>query len=237
MLDYEDSDDCLISETNRIYERNSLKPAVGKVIDSKSLCVVTEKQIDGPMSKSVQIDECPNWSDASTPEKFFRRLLSSRGYTSEPYPHESSISSSVNPRNLADYSLDILSAVRNSDILSLRRHRSERRSFSACNKFGESIVHLACRRSSFEAVEFILNNVEELCIRDDYGRNPLHDACWRTYPDFRIVSLILDRNADLIRMQDIRGSTPLDYVRKDHHSLWCEFLYRNKEKYWPEQES
>ena len=50
---------------------------------------------------------------------------------------------------------------------------------SACNRFSESIVHIACRRSDYEVVEYIVKNGGDCCIVDDYGRTPLHDACWR----------------------------------------------------------
>jgi len=238
MHDSEDSH-YLVLETNRIYEDRlqlSLKQdRYSSIIqEAKSDTKKSKTLICSDSDEKFSLDHCPRWPDTTNPERFLQKLLLTRGYTSEPYPHDASLNSSPNPKNLADYTLDVLSAVRNSDVVSLNKLRCEGRSLSACNKFGESVIHLACRRSDYETVEFILSHVGgELWIKDDYGRNPLHDACWRTYPDFRIASLIMNRNPDLIRMQDVRGSTPLDYVRKDHYYLWYEFLYRNKEKYWP----
>lgn len=104
---------------------------------------------------------------------------------------------------------------------------------SACNRFGESIVHLACRRSSTAIVEFLIQHGGDVTEVDDYGRSALHDACWRAEPRFDIVALIMDVNPELIRCCDRRGATPLQYVRKEHWVYWCAFLFFQKDKYWP----
>jgi ankyrin repeat protein len=103
---------------------------------------------------------------------------------------------------------------------------------SACNKYSESVVHMACRRGSFEVADFILSNGGDCNIIDDYGRTPLHDACWRMDPRFDVVTLLLDRNLDLLRTLDVRGSTPLKYVREEHWIQWCAYIFHQKEKYW-----
>ena len=104
---------------------------------------------------------------------------------------------------------------------------------SACNRFSESIVHMACRRASVEMVDFILKNGGNINIVDDYGRTPLHDACWRMTPQFDIVTLLLDQNLDLLNLTDVRGAHALKYVAEDQWLLWCVYLYYQKDKYWP----
>ena len=105
-------------------------------------------------------------------------------------------------------------------------------SMSACNKFSESIVHMACRKASFEVAEYVLHSGGDCTIVDDYGRTPLHDACWRMEPRFDIVTLLLDTNLELLRLVDIRGATPLKYVRQEHWVHWCAYFHHQKEKYW-----
>jgi hypothetical protein len=107
---------------------------------------------------------------------------------------------------------------------------------SACNKFSESIVHTACRRCDSDVVEYILSNGGDSGITDDYGKTPLHDACWRLEPDFNIVRLLLDRNIELLRMLDKRGFSPLQYVREEHWGQWREFILSVKDTYWPVKE-
>lgn len=69
---------------------------------------------------------------------------------------------------------------------------------------------------------------------DDYGRNPLHDACWATEPAFDLVELILERDIRLFHMIDSRGHCPLNYVREEHWVEWIRFLDTHKDIYWPE---
>jgi len=104
---------------------------------------------------------------------------------------------------------------------------------NACNKFCESILHTACRRSTAEVIRFLLENDADVHVIDDYGRTALHDACWRTEPDFRIVSLLMDQDANLIHLLDSRNFTPLKYIREEHWLDWCRFLYMKKDDYWP----
>lgn len=105
-------------------------------------------------------------------------------------------------------------------------------SMSACNRFSESVVHIACRRASFEVADYVLSNGGDCNIVDDYGRTPLHDACWRMEPRFDVVTLLLDKNLDLLRTLDVRGSTPLKYVREEHWIQWCAYIFHQKDKYW-----
>lgn len=91
---------------------------------------------------------------------------------------------------------------------------------------------MACRRASAEVVQFLIAHDAEIDIVDDYGRTPLHDACWRPEPRFDIVTLLLDANLDLLRYQDARGFVPLQYVREDHWLHWCAYLFNQIEKYW-----
>jgi hypothetical protein len=71
---------------------------------------------------------------------------------------------------------------------------------------------------------------------DDYGRSPLSDAMWAILPSVAIIELLLDYAIDLLYLTDVRGFTPLDYIRKEHILQLCLFLYSKRENYWPLQE-
>lgn len=94
---------------------------------------------------------------------------------------------------------------------------------------------MACRRAGKEIVQFLISNGADLSIVDDFGRTPLHDACWRPEPRFDVVTMILDSNPELIRFADLRGSIALNYVREEHWVQWCAYLFNQLEKYWPFQ--
>jgi ankyrin repeat protein len=106
-------------------------------------------------------------------------------------------------------------------------------SMAACNKFGESILHLACRRASFEVVEFLLNNGGDALAVDDFGRTPFHDACWRSDPRFDIISLLLQKDKSLLRYKDVRGSLGLNYVLEENWLQFCAFFFHQRDRYFP----
>lgn len=114
----------------------------------------------------------------------------------------------------------------------------------ASNKFGESVVHVACRRGGMDVIRFLLANGGSRTCCDDLGRFPLHEVCWAAQPRFDIVRLFLDdpsnckANADddtacLLLVTDKRGCTPLRYVREESWSQWCRFLDEVVDHYWP----
>jgi ankyrin repeat protein len=107
------------------------------------------------------------------------------------------------------------------------------RSMSACNQYGESLIHLACRRSSFQIVQFLLTHGASAVTVDDFGRTPFHDACWRPDPRFDIIVCLLQHSPELIRCQDIRGSFALAYICKDNWAMYCAFLFHQRDLYWP----
>jgi ankyrin repeat protein len=99
--------------------------------------------------------------------------------------------------------------------------------------YSESILHKASRSADLEVFEFIITHGGDVNAVDDYGRTSLHDVCWRAEPRFDIVTLILDRNINLLRTLDKRGFSPLRYIRQEHWLHWCAYFFHQKDKYWP----
>ncbi|CAB9524993.1 ANK [Seminavis robusta] len=98
------------------------------------------------------------------------------------------------------YDFDILNAVRAQDMATLRRFRKDGRPLKCSNKFGESILHLACRKGFVEVTRFLVQEAGvPLAVCDDYGRSPLHDACWRRHDGrtFELIDIILQKCPDL----------------------------------------
>jgi len=169
-----------------------------------------------------------------SPDYFLAKLLDSRGYSSSTIPAiTSSLRKLPTPQQLNDYDVAIIRSIRSSNLDDLRIMVKSGKCMSACNRFSESIVHLASRSAEFHILEFIIRNGGDPSIVDDYGRTPLHDACWRAEPRFDVVTLLLATNVDLIRVVDVRGSSPLNYVRREHWLQWCAFIYHMKDKFWP----
>jgi len=123
------------------------------------------------------------------------------------------------------YAHDVINAVKAQDIEALRKWKEEGRILQAANRFGESLLHMACRRGFTNVVKFFIEEAGlNLWIRDDFGRTPLHDACWTSDPAPDLVRYIIDKEPDMSLVSDKRGHTPLDYVRKDDWKTWISFL-------------
>lgn len=117
-------------------------------------------------------------------------------------------------------------AIRDSDLNTLRKMLEEGKSFNACNKFGESLMHMACRRGNVEVVKFMIDEAHaRVDVRDDYGRTPFTDACWTAKPNFDVMDVLLRAaSPQLLLVEDIRGHTPFHYARREHWTEWANYL-------------
>jgi hypothetical protein len=131
----------------------------------------------------------------------------------------------------------LIGLVRRNDAAALEAAIASGLSPNPCNRFGESLVHNICRRGNHEMLDIFIRNGCTLQFADDYGRTPLHDACWAAEPAFDIFQTIMKHDARLVHMIDARGHLPLNYVRKEHWGEWIEFLEANKDIYWPPRSS
>jgi len=124
------------------------------------------------------------------------------------------------------YDLEVVNAIRKCDVSELREMRSRGKSFHACNRFGESLLHMACRRGDVGVLAFLVEEANvPLEVRDDFGRTPLHDACWTPEPNFEAMDLLLKfAPPHLLLAEDVRGHTPFDYARKEHWDAWAQYL-------------
>jgi hypothetical protein len=132
------------------------------------------------------------------------------------------------------YGVSLTKAIRSSDEIQARSLLAAGLHPNACNKFGESIVHAACRRGDFAMLRALLEARSSVQVTDDFGRTPLHDACWTSTPSFDTIRLLLDQDPWLPCIVDCRGSAPLGYVRKAHWALWIGFLGGIADHYWPD---
>ena len=128
------------------------------------------------------------------------------------------------------YGIESIAAIRTRDLDALRAfHNTVGRTLQATNRFGESLLHMACRRGFTRIVHYLLTEADvtpRVC--DDAGRTPLHDACWTCEPNPDLVELLIRNCPELLVMKDRRGSTPFEYIRGDHARAWMKFLSENK---------
>ena len=136
----------------------------------------------------------------------------------------------VTEEQMAAYTMEAVTAVRNNDLERLKELHAEGQALDCFNRFGESLLNMACRRG-FESIALYLLESDRVDVRisDDGGRTPLHDACWNPTPQLRICQGLIERDPALLLVADRRGCTAFQYARKEHWDQWRKFLYDNRE--------
>ena len=172
-------------------------------------------------------------ADDLSPQEFLWRILAERGYETAAMPaNKQAFFGPPTNKQVQDYDLAIVNAVKTGDLEGLQAMAAQGRQMDACNRHGESIVHISCRRGQADTLRFLLANGGRVHMCDDLGRTPLHDACWAKVPVFDCISTILDADPRLIRVVDCRGASPLAYIRREHWAEWKAFFDSKKEIYW-----
>jgi len=166
--------------------------------------------------------------------------LRKQGYSNQTYPIlKTAYYNKPTTYQQASYGVKVTQAARMGNVQKTSELIKCGLSSNPCNKFGESLAHIICRRgksrNAFELLKQLRQLGASFQICDDFGRTPLHDACWTVEPCFQSISLLMDTDINLLQMEDSRGSTPLDYVEKRNHKLFIEFLLREKDNYWPQR--
>jgi hypothetical protein len=176
--------------------------------------------------------------EAGSPQAFLNKELKARGYSIQTYSTlEGGYYCRPNPWQLASYGRIVTKAMYrhdNTELLLRLLHCGI--SPNACNKFGESIVHLVSRRGHDELLQTLMDSGCSIKVSDDYGRTPLHDACWQSTPSWKTLHHILENDPRLVHMLDVRGSTPLAYVKSVNYEKVIKFLESVMDEFWPKRE-
>lgn len=129
------------------------------------------------------------------------------------------------------YNNEKVGAVQNNDVEALRDMLHGGEIMQTSNRFGESLLHTACRRGFTDVVHFFLYEAG-VCprIRDDMGRTPMHDACWSSCaPNHELMLMLIEFAPEMLLSTDGRGHTPFDYARREHWPNWVSFLNENRQ--------
>merc|ERR1712232_1493670 len=207
-----------------------------------------------PAMETINSTKSKERHTAQSPESLFFSILKDAGYQPEPLPLKStSLSENFFFRpteyHFKAYNKEVITAVQSQNMQEMRNMLQQttnkdiysqsmeiNRVFDCCNRFGEGILHMACRKGLKNSVEFLLHEAEvTLRRRDDFGRTPMHDAFWSSQPLLDIVQLLVKHDPDLLLISDTRGSSPLAYAPKDQWPIWCDFLQNNKDLILPRE--
>jgi ankyrin repeat protein len=139
---------------------------------------------------------------------------------------------------VAAYKMEVVSALRTEKVDELRKLHEAGEVLQCCNRFGESLLHMACRRGLAEVVKFLVSEAEvSLLVLDDFGRTALHFALWTPTPSFELVEFIVEKIPELLCVKDVRGHLPLQYARKEDWGAWCDFFQARKHLLQPKGQS
>ena len=167
-------------------------------------------------------------AETQNPADLVHRIYEEHGWKVEP-SREKHYFVKVTPEMIEAYDKEILRAVREKNLEKLKGLHQQGRVLQCCNRFGESLLHMACRNGLTDIVKFLVKEAKvSLHVRDDYGRTPFHDACWTVEPNFALVEFLIQEAPELVGLSDVRGHTPFSYVRKNHWKQWVEFLNERK---------
>lgn len=128
------------------------------------------------------------------------------------------------------YDMEVSRAVRACDLDKMRKLHAAGKSFDASNRFGESLLHMACRRGNARIVKFLIEEAQvQVNVRDDMGRSCLHDACWTSSCNYDVMDVLMKvLPPEFWVMEDNRGHTPFDYVRREHWGPWLRYLRKKQ---------
>jgi ankyrin repeat protein len=166
------------------------------------------------------------------PDKFLLKIVQAQSGLSLKVTPATSLDNfflEVSEEQKAAYTMKVVDTVRRNDLAALQKLEQEEGQRIDCfNRFGESLLHMACRRGFEDIVKYLLDHQEiDVRIVDDNGRTPLHDACWHPSPQLAICKWIIERDPTLFLLTDNRGYTPFQYARPQHWSIWRTFLIDN----------
>jgi len=143
----------------------------------------------------------------------------------------------ITEEQMTRYGTSVVHLARTNDVEGLKAFCREngRDALDCFNRFGEGLLNMSCRRGFTEMTKFLLSPEVNLAVRvrDDYGRTPLHDACWNPEPQLEICTWIMQQDPSLFLVADARGFTPFQYARKSDWNVWRQFLFDNREHLRP----
>jgi hypothetical protein len=186
------------------------------------------------LSSSIELEHntLPDPKGPDSPDKFLQILLRAQyGLTMNVKPSTElcDFFPTATEEQIAAYTTQIVSAARKNEVSELRRLCDAGSSMKCFNRFGETLLHMACRRGFKDMVEFLLEQPAiGVRVVDDCGRSPIHDLCWNPTPQLEICKWIMERDPSLFFVSDRRGFSPFDYARPQHWNIWKQFLLDNK---------
>jgi len=211
-------------------EQENILPGIVNLKDRMRQACMNSYLQEVDFTSKTETETLENPFAATKPDEHLKNIL--EGFSAASFPSETwhDYFMKMTDEHVQAHTTQVEAAIRGQDYDTLRDMLRNGHTLQTCNKHGESIVHIACRRAPVALLDFLINEAGvSTRIRDDMGRTPLHDACWTHKPNFDVIMLLLQTSPELLFIVDHRGATPLTYVPREAWGVWCEFLQENRQ--------
>ena len=212
------------------------EPSLGKKTSVSILDTLAYKSSSGQPSATPSSAKNNGFSNPSDDEEinpigfleqlFARHGVRLSGRRSTAHLHQRQNVRQPCPTEVDAYDIETTSAVRDGNLQALRELHLKGYSLNASNRYGESLLHMCCRRGATKIVEFMLLEAKvNPRVLDDMGRTAFHDAMWSSTPNFATMDVLLKVLPPVgLLIQDARGHTPFHYAPRKHWGLWVQYL-------------
>ena len=169
-----------------------------------------------------------------SPQTLFQLLLKKRGYFTQLRSYKrTAYYNKPTAYQIASFGARIAQVVKGKDTQQFQAMMETGLSPNACTAHGESLVHTVCRHGNTDHFRVLLELGVDVRQTDDYGRTPMHDACWAAEPSFEIARELLKQDPYVLFIYDDHGSVPLSYCCKPNSTIWNNFLVSIMDELFP----
>lgn len=118
-----------------------------------------------------------------TPQSYLDAMLQSRGYSITRYHVlHSGYHNKTTPLQQISYHVHVIDLVKTNQVKKLQSLFTSGLSTNPANAHGEGLINLVCRLGAIDVLKAMVAAGCDVQVSDDYGRTPMHDACWATTP-------------------------------------------------------
>lgn len=142
-----------------------------------------EKKV--PLLQSLAPESIKSSKSVIDPQDFLNRMLKKRGYCTTVFSSTSSAYyNRPTPLQQASYDLYLINVAKHGDTKKLQEIFNAGLSPNPANSFGDSLLHMICRRGWDAVLSFLVDECRvDVRVSDDHGRTPLHECCVSTTYD------------------------------------------------------
>ena len=137
------------------------------------------------------------------------------------------------PNNSIDIAKNVYKAIRLDDSESLAWYLDQGFSTNYHNKFGDTILHFACKSLAVQCVHELIERKALVNVSNVSGRTPLHMAMWH-HPEISlpVIRLICRKEPRMLVCLDWLNSSPLDNVCSKQWPVVCDFFNLSIDHYF-----